>query len=123
MIQTIAKLLSAAPTKQIDALSRQVADLSMEGVCQLVSGPIQSMTFSEARGYVRARAGRIVQKKALQVINQNPGAQTRTTESAWVDDVVHAATEQLVPLVLRQVGLGVPKAATKLRLAKLRLAA
>ncbi len=128
MIQTIAKLLSAAPTKQIDALSRQVADLSMEGVCQLVSGPIQSMTFSEARGYVRARAGRIVQKKALQVLNQHSATQTRATqnratESAWVDDVVHAATEQLVPLVLRQVGLGVPKAATKLRLAKLRLAA
>ncbi len=112
MIKTIAKLLGATPKSQIDALAHLVADESLESVCQLVSGHVESMTFSEARGYVRARAGRIVRKQARAAINRQPGA-----EEAWVDAIAHGATEQIVPLVLRQTGVGVPKATTKLRLA------
>ena len=113
MINTIAKLLGAAPTSQIDALARLVADVSLESVCQLVSGHVESMTFSEARGYVRARAGSLVRKQARVAINCQPGA-----EEAWIDAIAHGATEQIVPLVLRQTGVGMPKAATtKLRLA------
>lgn len=112
MIKTIFKLLGADSTGRIDALARQVADLSVESVCQLVCGRVESMTFSEARGYVRARAGGIVRKQARLVINRQRGA-----EQAWEDAVTRVATEQLVPLVLRRTGVGVPKAATKLRLA------
>ncbi len=112
MIKTITKLLRASSANQIDTLSHQVADLSVQCVCELVCGHVEGMTFSEARGYVRARAGRIVRKQARVVIGRHAGA-----EQAWVDAVTRAATEQLVPLVLRRTGVGVPKAATKLRLA------
>ncbi len=112
MIKTIIKLLGADSSRRIDTLTRQVVDLSVESVCQLVCGHVESMTFSEARGYVRARAGRIVRKQARLVIGRQRGA-----EQAWEDAVTRVATEQLVPLVLRRTGVGVPKAATKLRLA------
>ncbi len=112
MIYKIIKLLGADSASRVDALSRQVADSSVESVCQLVCGHIESMTFSEARGYVRARAGRIVRKQTRLVISRHA-----RTKQAWEDAVTRAATEQLVPLVLRQAGVGVPKAAVKLRLA------
>lgn len=112
MIKTIAKLLNAAPASQKDALARQVADASLESICQLVSGHIESMTFSEARGYIRARAGSLVRKEVHRAISRRPGA-----EEAWVDVIARTATEQIVPLVLRQTAVGVPQAVTKLRLA------
>ncbi len=112
MINKIAKLLGADSASRMDALSRQVADSCVESVCQLVRGSIESMTFSEARGYVRARAGRIVRRQARLAISRHTGAKL-----PGVDAVTRAATEQLVPLVLRQAGVGVPKAASKLRLA------
>ena len=60
-----------------------------------------------------ARAGSVVRKQARIAIHRQAGA-----EEAWIDAVTSAATEQIVPLVLRQTGVGVPKAATpKLRLA------
>jgi len=104
MIKTLAKLLGATASSQGDSLVRQVADLSLESVCQLVSGHVEGMTFSEARGYVRARARRVVRKQARLVISPYPAA-----EQAWVDVIARRATEQLVPLVLRQTGVGVPK--------------
>jgi len=112
MIEIFAKLLGAIPSRRIDALSRQVADLSLESVCQLVGDRIESMTFSEARGYVRARAARVVRKQARIVISRSPGA-----DQAWGDVVTRAATERIVPLVLRQTGVGVPKVTSQLRMA------
>ena len=112
MINAIAELLGAGSSRRIDALSRQVADLSLESVCQLVVGQVEGMTFSEARGYVRARAVRLVRKQARMAISRQPGA-----DQSWVEAVTRAATEQIVPLVLRQTGVGVPQTAAKLRLA------
>jgi len=112
MIKAMTKLLRTASSGRIDALSRQVADLSLESVCQLVSGHVESMTFSEARGYVRARAGRVVRKQAQSTIRHQPHA-----KQAWVEAVTRAATEQIVPLVLRQTGVGLPESVSKLPLA------
>ncbi len=112
MIKAIAQLLGTGSAKRVDALSRQVAESSLESVCKLVLGHVESMSFSEARGYTRARASGIVRKQARVVISRGADA-----EQAWEDDIVRAATEQLVPLVLRQTGVGVLESATKLRLA------
>jgi len=112
MIHLVARLLGGTSSSQVDSLARQVADLSLESVCQRVCGHVEGMTFSEARGYVRARAGHVVRKQARMAISRHP-----TAEQAWVDAIARPATEQLVPLVLRQTGVGVPKVASKLRLA------
>jgi len=107
MINVIAKLLGAPPASRVDVLSRQVAELSLESVCQLVGERVESMTFSEARGYVRARAAQIVRKQSRLAISRQAGA-----EQAWT-----VATERIVPLVLRQAGVGVPKLPATSRLA------
>ena len=111
MIKSLSQLLSAASSSKIDALSRQVAELSVEEVCQTVAGHVEGMTFSEARGYVRARAIRSVRKQSRLAISRHPNAKLQ-----WLDEVARAAAERLVPAVLRQTGVGVPNAA-KLRLA------
>jgi len=112
MINVIAKLLGAPPASRVDVLSRQVAELSLESVCQLVGERVESMTFSEARGYVRARAAQIVRKQSRLAISRQAGA-----EQAWTESVVRVATERIVPLVLRQAGVGVPKLPATSRLA------
>ncbi|MEM8946702.1 MAG: hypothetical protein AAGD11_16130 [Planctomycetota bacterium] len=106
MIKSLSQLLSAASLSKIDALSRQAADLSIEDVCQTVAGHVEGMTFSEARGYVRARAMRAVRKQSRLAIARHPGARLE-----WLDTVARAATERLVPLVLRKSGVGVPQSA------------
>ncbi len=95
---------SSVPSGVIDALVRQVAELSLEGVVERVSARIEEMTLSEARGYVRARAAYVVRRQTRQVISQHQEA----TEN-WSAAIVPAATERLVPLVLRQTSVGVPR--------------
>ena len=104
MFAGIAKLFGAAPSAAIDALVRQVADLSLEGVIERVSARIDDMTLSEARGYVRARAASVVRRQTSQAISQHQDA-----TDDWAGMIVPAATERLVPLVLRQTGVGVPR--------------
>jgi hypothetical protein len=112
MMNHLAKLLNVASTGRMDALSRQVADLSLESVCEVVGDRIENMAFSEARGYVRARASRVVRKQARMVISRHPGA-----NQSWLDAITRSATERIVPLVLRQTGVGVPKSAVPTRMA------
>ena len=105
MIKTLAQLLKAASGSKIDALSRQVAELSVEDVCRDVAGNIEGMSFSEARGYVRARAMRAVRKQARLAITRHPSAHCN-----WLDQVARSATERLIPQVLKETRVGVPKA-------------
>lgn len=112
MLKAIAKLLGAASDGQITNLSRQVASASFDNVTTLVAEQIEGMSFSEARGYVRARAAVTVRKQARQVLSQQAGS-----DMTLVEEVARLATEQLLPQVLRQVGVGVPKAAPQIRLA------
>jgi len=107
MMNTIAKLFGFAPSSRIDAISRQVAELSLDSVCDLVCDRVDSMSLSEARGYVRARAARIVRRHAHFAIVRHAGV-----DVAWTDQVARMAIERMVPHVLRKTGVGVPKAAT-----------
>ncbi|MCA9230828.1 MAG: hypothetical protein KDA57_09260 [Planctomycetales bacterium] len=104
MFAAIANLLGVAPAGAIEALIRQVAELSIEGVCEKVSARIDDMTLSEARGYVRARAAQVVQRQTRLVLLQH-----REAQSDWAVQIVPAATERLIPLVIRQAGVGVPR--------------
>ena len=106
MIKAIAKLLGATALSRVDALSRHVAELSIESVCELVGDQVERMKLSEARGYVRARAARIVRRQARLAMERD-----RAVDQAWIDVVARTAIERIVPLVLRQTGVGVPKSA------------
>ncbi len=112
MIKSIAQLLSAASSRRVAAMSRQVAEMSVEDVCAAVGGKVESMSLSEARGYVRARAAGIVRKQTRLVVAQDASMRPMGAEA-----VARMATELLVPLVLRKTGVGVPNAASPLRLA------
>jgi len=104
MLAGIAKLFSSAPSAAIDALVRQVAELSLDDVVERVASRIDDMTFSEARGYVRARAAIVVRQQTSRAISQSQGA-----SDDWAGTIVPAATERIVPLVLRQRGVGIPR--------------
>jgi len=104
MFAGIAKFFGTAPSATIDALVRQVAELSLESVAERVATRIDDMTFSEARGYVRARAALVVRRQTRQVISQYQEA-----TDDWAGVIIPAATERIVPLVLRQRSVGVPR--------------
>jgi len=104
MFAGIAKLFGTAPSATIDALVRQVAELSLEGVVERVATRIDDMTFSEARGYIRARAALVVRRQTSQAISQYQGV-----TDDWAEAIIPAATERIVPLVLRQRSVGVPR--------------
>ncbi|NOZ40911.1 MAG: hypothetical protein GXP24_11895 [Planctomycetes bacterium] len=112
MIKALTKLFGAASSSRRDALTRQVAELSVESVCQLVAEQVECMSLSEARGYVRARAARIVRKQTRMAIGRHLGA-----DLAWTDTIARTAIERIVPLVLRQTGVGVPKIPAAVRVA------
>ncbi len=104
MFEGIAKLLGKTSSEVVDAIVRQVAELSVEGVCGLVETHVEEMSLSEARGYVRARAVCIVRQQTRAAISRHPKA-----SEAITDMVVRAATERILPTVLRQAGVGVPR--------------
>lgn len=112
MINAITKLLSAASSSRLESVAHQVAEACIDEVSELVLGKVESMTFSEARGYVRARAARVTRKHARLVLSKMPGS-----SEAWLEEVTRRATERIVPQVLRQTGVGVPAQVTALRLA------
>ena len=104
MFAAMAKLFGKASSGVIDAMVRQVAELSVECVCQRVATRVEEMTLSEARGYVRARAAQVVSRQARLAISRQP-----EVDVAWTSAIVRAATEQIVPLVLRQARVDVPR--------------
>ena len=103
MLSTVAKLFRLPPAAKIEALARQVAELSLESATALVTGKMDGMSLSEARGYVRARATRIVRRQTRIAIIGHPQAL-----SCWSEPIVRQATEKLVPLVLRAEAVGLP---------------
>jgi len=104
MFSLFAKLIPAVPAAKADALARQVVEASLSAATELVAEQTSEMTLSEARGYVRARCGRIVRRQTRLAINRHPDA-----NSTWTNTVVRIATERLVPLVLRESKVGVPR--------------
>ncbi len=104
MFHGITKFLKKPTSEAIDAVVRQVAEQSLESVCKQVEDCVDGMTLPEARGYVRARAAKIVRRQARQVISRQPAAIQELK-----DMVVQAATERILPAVLRQTSVGVPR--------------
>ncbi len=105
MLTSIAKLLhSSAPTGIIESLAHQVTELSLEDVIKRVSDQIDNMTLSEARGYVRARASQVVRIQTRRVLSQHGEA-----SEDWANLIIPSATEHLIPLVIRQTGVGLPR--------------
>lgn len=112
MLTSIAKLFrSTAPAEAIEALARQVSELSLEDVIERVSSRIENMPLSEARGYVRARAAQVVRIQTRRALSQHAEA-----SEDWASLIIPSATERLVPLVIRQTGVGLPRP-EKLRMA------
>ena len=112
MLTSIAKLFrSSSPSGAIEALTRQVTEQCLEDVIDRVSDQIDSMSLSEARGYVRARAAQVVRIQTRQALSQHNEA-----VEEWANLIIPSATERLIPLVIRQTGVGLPRP-EKLRLA------
>lgn len=101
----IAKFFGKGPSgAAIEALVRQVTETSLEEVLERVCVRVDQMTLSEARGYVRARAAQVVRRQTRLTISKQKNA-----DFQWADSIVPAATERLVPLVLRRARVGVPR--------------
>lgn len=93
--------VAARRRRAIDTLVGRVAEASVEAVCQLVGDRISLMGVCEARGYVRARAGREVRRQARLAFSAQPGVNT-----AWEPLVVLRAAERVAPMALRQLAAG-----------------
>ena len=107
MIQGIAKLLGAVSSVKTDQLVKQVSEASIASVCERVAQHIEEMSLSEARGYVRARAARVVRRETRLAISRL----SSNVDASQADNVVRAATERLVPVVIRRMSVGVPRSA------------
>jgi len=105
MLATFTKLLKPTLTAStIDAIAKQVAEVSLAEVCTQISGKVEGMSISEARGYIRARAAKTVRQNAETVV----------TSLAAMDEtsfqlVVRAATERIIPQALRRSAVGIPQ--------------
>jgi len=107
MIQQLIQMFGPSHMKEIESLARQVVDSSVEGVCQRVGQRMDNMTLSEARGYIRARAASTIRRHTRLILSQQKNA-----NPAWAASIVRTSTERIIPLVLRQLGVGVPRLAT-----------
>jgi hypothetical protein len=106
MLEAVAKFFRSEPSARLETIARQVVDESVEGVAQLVAERMEGMTLSEARGYVRARSTQIVRRQTQLAIHRHSSA-----VPDWSASIIRVATERLVPLVLRQTGVGIPRPA------------
>lgn len=93
-------------------LARKVAEQCQNDVCQLVMGRMDSMTLSEARGYIRARATPIVSRACRRHLASLP-----RVDSAFEESISRLAAERIIPHAIRIAQVGVP------RLADLKVAA
>jgi hypothetical protein len=107
MLEAVAKIFRSQPSAKINAITRQVVDDSVADVAQLVANRMEGMMLSEARGYVRARSAQVVRRQTRLVLHRHPIA-----SADWSASIIRSATERLVPLVLRQTGVGVPRVAS-----------
>ena len=107
MIAEIAKLFGVTSSRKVEALIKQVADASIAPVCERLAEEMDAMSLPEARGYIRARAARVVRRETRIAINRLP-----KTEVVCSEVIIRSATEKLVPLVLRQLSVGVPRSSS-----------
>jgi hypothetical protein len=92
--QLLATLLG---TDRVDELARRIADRSSGAVWQRVSHRIHSLAGSEARGYVRARAGAIILRETNLII-----AEESIRTEALPMKIYQAALERVIDLIVEQ---------------------
>lgn len=104
MWDLVARLFNSIPSNKSRALAKQVLEASLDEAKQLVADEVTEMSLAEARGYVRARCGLIVRRQARLVISRDHEA-----DSSWAAAVARSAIEQLVPVVIRDLKVGIPR--------------
>ena len=104
MIDRLKNLLGIHTNVNLDTVVRQVTEECLAEVCQRVIGRTEGMNFSEARGYLRARA---IQSCSPPHSDHHLRS-LRKSDSTQMATIAHLATERLVPQVLRQARVGVP---------------
>ena len=104
MWDLVANLFTANSSDITDALAKQVVEASQSDVSKLVGDAVIEMSLAEARGFIRARSGLIVRKQTRIALGSHPQA-----DSAWSPEIIRTATERLIPLVLRDLRVGVPR--------------
>jgi hypothetical protein len=95
----IGQLLRAAGSRRrtIDALVRQVAEASADVVVDIVADKLAGMGPCEARGYIRARAGREVRRRAWLAVRREA-----ELSGAW-EAIAVRASDRVPPLVMRRL--------------------
>lgn len=96
------------PSRQVlERLIRQTSDAGLAEVCETVSSKIERMPLAEARGYVRARGASIVRRYTHRVISKES-----QTEVVCSEKVTRSAVELMLPKILRQSRVGIPRTLT-----------
>jgi hypothetical protein len=88
---------SGSRRQMIDAIARQVAAASVEDVERLVRRRIAKMGPCEARGYIRARAGREIRRRARLAVAMRP-----SMAASW-ETIAVRASDRIAPLVMRRL--------------------
>lgn len=90
-------LASLLGTDRVDDVARRIAERSQGAVWQRVSHRIASLAGSEARGYVRARAGAIVLRETNLII-----AEEQLRGDSLPMRIYQAALERVIDLATEQ---------------------
>jgi hypothetical protein len=104
MLDIVVKMFRRVPTNKSETLIRQVVESSLAEVAQRVAGRVDDMSQSEARGYVRARSSAVVLRQVRVALKRQANFAPELTAA-----VASAATERLIPQVLRQASAGVSR--------------
>ncbi len=104
MLNLIAMLFKTTPAAKVEVVARQVVDSSLASATQLVAADLAEMSLSEARGFIRARCGRLLRRHTRMAINNHAEA-----DICWTPQVLRMATERLIPVVLRESRVGMPR--------------
>lgn len=91
-------LLAVRRRRMLDSLVAHVVESCAPAVIELVAERLRGMTLCEARGYVRARAGREIRRQTRMAFANQPGM-----NAGWEPLVVLRASEKVAPVVLRQL--------------------
>lgn len=84
--------------RAFEELVRHVAEVSVEKTCILVGDRTAGMGLSEARGYIRARAGKEIRRHARLAV-----ARSIEADADWENAIAVRASDRLAPLVMRQL--------------------
>jgi hypothetical protein len=106
------QLLAVRRRRRLDSLVAHVVESCVPAVIELVAERLKGMTLCEARGYVRARAGREIRRQTRVAFANQPAV-----HAGWQSLVVLRASEKVAPVVLRQISAMESRQATVRRAA------